>query len=117
MTSVRGAIVDVDLADDTQCTRWTTAHELVDQIMAGSSILTRVGFTVVDVKFTVLALKAFRTHALIVTDSISTRATVLARSRFAFIYFSLTIGTSVALMALAPMGTTFIFTRSVVAQP
>lgn len=65
MTRVLLAVIDVDLADLAESTEGTGTREIVDEIVACSSVLARVGETVVHVQFAVLALESFSTLALV----------------------------------------------------
>lgn len=79
MTRVRHTIVQIDIAQQTQCARWTRASVIVDQIVACAAILARIRLTVVNVQFAILALEAWRTCTLVHANQIFAHAIVLAR--------------------------------------
>lgn len=79
MAGVLLAVVDVNLADFTQSTERAGTRKVVDQVVAGSSVLTWVGQAVVDVQFAVLSLESFGTMALVSADEVFANSTVSTR--------------------------------------
>ena len=99
MTGPIKTFVDVDLAEYSNCTMGTSALEIVDQIVANAIVLTRIRQAVIDVVFTILSLKSWRTFTLISTYEISTSGSILTGIGLTFINFLL------AVTALISVGT------------
>ena len=92
------------------------ALELVDKIMAGSSVLAGIRATVVHVKFTVLPLESSGALALVRSDEIFAGGSVLTGRRVAFVDLLLAVAAGVSVGAVAPVTVANIFARSVVTQ-
>lgn len=116
MTCSDHAVLHVNLAENTESTRWAGAAKVADQIVTGAAILTRIQPAVIDVQFTILSLEAFRALTLIGTHQILTNSPVLTRSRVAFVDFFLTIRTRVALGTVTPVTVSNVLASPIVAE-
>lgn len=75
------------------------APELVDQVVAGSSVLAGIGITIVDVEFAVAPLVAFGTGALVGSNQIFAGGSILTGVSQAFVDFILTVAAVISFKA------------------
>ena len=75
----------------------TSASEVVNEIITDSIILARIGFTIVDIEFTVLALVSFGADALVSANEIFASGSILARVGGTLINFFLAITSLVSI--------------------
>lgn len=71
-------LVDVDLTELTFSAVGTRTTEVVDQIVAETVVLTRVGFAVINVELTILPLETWWACTLVGSNKIPTCRSVLA---------------------------------------
>ena len=79
MASSIETFIDIDLAKYTKSSMRARTSELINQVVAGSSMLARVGITIIDVEFTISTLVTFRTGALVGANQIFACGSILAR--------------------------------------
>ena len=89
------ALVDVDLAEDSERSVRTGAGEGVDQVVTHSAVAAGIGETVVDVELAVGAVEPGRTSARVEANQILAGGSVLTGSRIALVDLVLTVASSV----------------------
>lgn len=116
MASGHHTVVDVDFAYKTKSAGWTGTCEVVDQIVTGTTVLAGIWLAIIDVEFAVLTLETLGTLALIRTDEIFARCTILTWRRVAFIYLFLTVRAGVTIEAMTTMTIAYIFAGAIIAK-
>ena len=99
MASAFETVVYVDLTKNALSSVRTRAPEFIDQVVTGSSMLTRISFTIIDIEFAVAALVAFRTGALVGADQIFAGGTILTGIGQTFVDLTLTVAAVISVKA------------------
>lgn len=103
VTSTLKALVNIDLAKDTESTVRARAGKGVDEIVANTAILTRARVAVVDVVLAIGTLEARRAGARVRANQILARSSVLAWCRVTLVDLVLTVAARVTFSANASM--------------
>ena len=102
------AFVDIDLAEDANCTMRTCTFEIIYQIVTYTIVLTRVRVAIIDVIVTVFTLITLGTNALIGANEIFASCSIFTRVISAFVNFVLTITSIITFSAYAFMTVTVV---------